>query len=227
MAVPPRGQPAGARLTAGFAMFGIGGRSAALGIFSLALLTFGLSASAAAQGIFERIFGGLRQAVEAPRPPANISAYADPFSSRVNEPPQRAEAPARAFCVRTGDGFYFPVQSRPGLSAAQACNAFCPGSKTALYSGGTIDNAATSDGSRYADLANAFLYRKQLVAGVTCNGRNAFGLAHIDINSDPTLRAGDMVATKTGLMAFTGTTNKVATFAPARPSDRRRAQLDR
>ncbi len=75
-----------------------------------------------------------------------------------------------------------------------------------------------------------YLYRKQLVAGSTCNGRDAFGLAHIDIDKDPTLRRGDMVATKTGLLAFSGTANKAATFTSAtnRPlDDRRRAQLDR
>ncbi len=77
-----------------------------------------------------------------------------------------------------------------------------------------IDHAVASDGSRYADLDTAFLYRKQLVAGCTCNGRDRFGLAHIDVNTDPTLRPGDIVATKTGLVAVTGMKNKVADFAP-------------
>ena len=71
-----------------------------------------------------------------------------------------------------------------------------------------------SDGSRYADLANAFVYRKQLVAGCTCNGRNPFGLARLDVNSDPTLRRGDVVATKDGMVTFTGTKNNVADFTP-------------
>jgi hypothetical protein len=67
------------------------------------------------------------------------------------------------------------------------------------------------------------------VAGCTCNGRNAFGLAHIDPASDPTLRPGDIVATKTGLVAFTGSRNKVADFTPiadyAHLSKSARAQL--
>jgi Protein of unknown function (DUF2865) len=195
-------------------MFGNGGKNAALGVFSLALLTIGLSAPASAGGIFESIFGGLRHAIEAPRPPADISAFADPFASRVYEPQQRGEGPSRAFCVRTSDGFYFPVQSHAGLSATESCSAFCPASKTRIYSGSNIDYAVASDGSRYADLDNAFLYRKQLVAGSTCNGRDPFGLARLDVNSDPTLRPGDVVATKTGLVAFTAATNKVAEFAP-------------
>ena len=102
---------------------------------------------------------------------------------------------------------------------------------------------------------NAFVYRKQLVSGCTCNGRDAFGLAPMDAKTDPTLRPGDIVATKSGLVAMTGSKNKTAQFSPvtssnlkvqrshasapdttssvppvaanARDDDRRRAQLDR
>jgi len=195
------------------------GVRAALGVLATSLLILSISAPASAQSIFERIFGGLRQSVHAPpQPPTNIQAFVDPYTSlaRAINPPQRAETgPARAFCVRTCDGHYFPVQAHAGLSTAEACRSFCPASQTRLYSGGSIDYAVTGDGSRYADLANAFVYRRQLVAGCTCNGRDAFGLAYLDAKSDPTLRAGDVVATKSGLVAFTGArTNNVAEFTP-------------
>jgi hypothetical protein len=36
----------------------------------------------------------------------------------------------------------------------------------------------------------------------------------MDVNKDPTLRPGDIVATKTGLVAFTGANNNVANFTP-------------
>jgi hypothetical protein len=185
------------------------------GAFTAAALTC-VSLEPASAGIFERIFGGLSRAIEAPtRLPTNLSAFADPFADMRSAPSQQAEFnPARANCVRTGDGFYFPVQSHAGVSAAEACHALCPASATRLYSGGAIDNAVASNGSRYADLDTAFLYRKELVAGVTCNGRDHFGLAHVDINTDPTLRPGDIVATKSGLVAFSGMKNKVADFAP-------------
>jgi hypothetical protein len=185
-------------------------------VFVAGVLTFGALAPASAQGIFERIFGGLRHTVEAPAGlPANIQAFADPFVGMRNAPSQRAEAgPASGYCVRTIDGFYFPVQAHAGVSAAVTCHALCPASRTRLYSGGGINNAVAGDGSRYADLDTAFLYRKQLVAGSTCNGRDPFGLARVDVNSDPTLRPGDVVATKTGLVAFTGMKNKVADFTP-------------
>ena len=195
---------------------------AAAGVLAASLLTLSFSAPASAQGIFERIFGGLRHSAQSqPRPPANIQAFVDPFTALANHfnpPPQqqmRVETgPSRAFCVRSCDGRYFPVQAHAGMTAAESCNSFCPASQTRLYSGGNIDYAVANDGSRYADMDNAFVYRKQLVAGCTCNGRDAFGLAHVDADTDPTLRPGDVVATKTGLMAFTGAKNKVADFTP-------------
>jgi Protein of unknown function (DUF2865) len=186
------------------------------GVFAAGLLTFASLAPACAQGIFERIFGGLHRAVEAPVGlPAIIQAFADPFAGMRTAPSQRSEsAPASGYCVRTSDGFYFPVQAHAGVSAADACRTFCPASQTRLYSGGSIDQAIAADGSRYSDLDTAFLYRKQLVTGSTCNGRDPFGLARVDVNTDPTLRPGDIVATKTGLVAFTGMKNKMADFTP-------------
>lgn len=181
---------------------------------ALIAAALGVSATPAKAGIFESIFGGLRRAIEAP----HAQAYAPPSQANVAParptPQQRTyeSGPAVAFCVRSCDGHFFPVRAQPGMSAAQACHAFCPASETRLYSGSTIDHAVASDGSRYADLPNAVLYRKQLVAGCTCNGRNAFGLAHIDAKADPTLKAGDVVVTRKGLEAFTG--NKSGEFTP-------------
>jgi hypothetical protein len=187
-----------------------------------AALTFGALQPASAQNIFEQIFSGLHRARETAGLPTNLHAYADPVSSffnAIHPRQQRAEAgPASAYCVRTCDGHYFPVRAQPGMSAAQACHSFCPASQTRLYSGSNIDYATASDGSRYADLDTAFVFRQHLVAGCTCNGHDVFGLAHIDVNSDPTLKAGDVVATKSGLMAFTGSKNgdkdKAANFTP-------------
>jgi hypothetical protein len=188
-----------------------------------------LAPQPAGAGFFEQLFGGLRHML-APPPP--VKRYADPFSSfaRAVEPPQerareRNVGPARAFCVRTCDGHYFPVRAHAGLSAAQACHAFCPASATRLYAGSSIDYALAPDGSRYADLDTAFLYRKRLVAGCTCNGRTAFGVASIPPQSDPTLRPGDVVATQDGLMAYAGGNafTPVASYGGFTPTQR--AQL--
>ena len=183
----------------------------ALGVLAVCVLTLAAPASA---GFFDRLFGGLRRAVEAPaRLPAVLGTLPDGDGAGPSQLPVES-GPARAFCVRTCDGRYFPVLAHAGVSAAESCQSQCPASQTKLYSGSNIDYAVTNDGSRYANLANAFVYRKQLVAGCTCNGRSPFGMSHIDVTADRTLRPGDIVATKTGLEAFTGVKNNVADFTP-------------
>ena len=60
------------------------------------------------------------------------------------------------------------------------------------------------NGERYADSENAFAYRKALRADCTCNGRDAAGLAPVDLTLDTSLRAGDVIATTDGLVAYSG-----------------------
>jgi hypothetical protein len=48
----------------------------------------------------------------------------------------------------------------------------------------------------------------------TCNGKDAFGLAKFDLTSDPTLRPGDIVATKSGFVAYAGKRGQTDAFTP-------------
>ncbi|PMZ61485.1 hypothetical protein C1X97_30770, partial [Pseudomonas sp. FW306-2-11AA] len=59
-------------------------------------------------------------------------------------------------------------------------------------------------GERYADSENAFAYRKALRADCTCNGREPAGLSPVDLSLDNSLKAGDVIATTDGLVAYTG-----------------------
>jgi Protein of unknown function (DUF2865) len=111
----------------------------------------------------------------------------------------RRESSATAFCVRTCDGRYFPISVRDGQSSAEICSGFCPASETRIYHGSSIDEASTDSGKSYSDMPNAFRYRNELVAGCTCNGKDAFGLAPMKVEDDPTLRKGDIVAGVDGL----------------------------
>ena len=190
------------------------------GGFGLALIVLALPQPASA-GFFERLFGGLTRAVE-----GSAATVTDPFTSLIDHlsasPDTRVRAenagPAKAFCVRSCDGHYFPVLSHNGLSAAEACHSFCPATQTKLFVGSDIDFATASDGSRYAEMPNAYGYRKNVTAGCTCNGRTSFGLAHIDATTDPTLRPGDIVVTKNSMLAYTGKggdrANVAANFTP-------------
>lgn len=179
-------------------------RPVRLALLAAGALFVGLLASpvsAPAQNFFDLLFGGFRRAVTPPPPPT----HADPASAYpgYDHPDgSRGEGgPSVAFCVRTCDGRFFPIRT---ASPAEICNAFCPASPTRIFSGSKIDYAVGYDGRSYREMPNAFLFREKLVEGCTCNGRDPFGLARIDVRDDPTLRPGDIVATSAGLMQATG-----------------------
>ncbi len=118
--------------------------------------------------------------------------------------------------MRSCDGRYFPL-SRANASPVQMCQAFCPASPTKVYYGSNIDSASSATGERYADSENAFAYRKALRADCTCNGRDSAGLAPVDLTLDTSLRAGDVIATTDGLVAYSGVrlgTGQTAEFTP-------------
>jgi hypothetical protein len=147
---------------------------------------------------------------------------------RIPEPGDRGEPAAAAsggetvFCTRLCDGFFFPLSREANAKPEKICSALCPASDTKVFEGSNIDEATASDGSRYEKLKTAFLYRKELVADCTCNGRNVFGLAKIDIKSDPTLQVGDIVVLAGGLKVYAGTRgrrhHRTARFTPIRKS---------
>ncbi len=122
------------------------------------------------------------------------------------------------FCVRLCDGRNFPMEQMVNGTPVETCRAICPYSRTKVFFGSEIGVAVAQDGQRYTALDTAFLYRKQLVAECTCNGRDAFGLSTFDVKRDPTLRPGDIVSTKEGLLAYTGRASEGAAFTPVNPA---------
>ena len=123
-----------------------------------------------------------------PTPPACTTSAANAVMAPAYH---GGPAPRPAICVRTCDGKYFPVKSSGNMSAAELCKSFCPAAKTKMFAGSKIDHSFASDGQRYADLDSAFLYRERRVDNCTCNGKDAYGLATIDVGrrSDAASRA--------------------------------------
>ncbi|HEY2138416.1 MAG TPA: DUF2865 domain-containing protein [Xanthobacteraceae bacterium] len=169
-------------------------------IAGLALSMVLLVVSQASAGFLDSLFSDRQQDTRAPLPYADTSA-APPVNVTPREPGYGSGV---TFCVRLCDGRFFPLQRHAGATPIQACGALCPAAKTKIFSGSEISHASASDGARYPDLANAFVYRKTIVPDCTCNGRDAFGLAPVDVANDPTLRPGDLVATADGLQKFSG-----------------------
>jgi hypothetical protein len=190
-----------------------GRRCAEIGFGRIALVAMAIAlvlvlgaAPASAQGLFDFLFGGGRrqQPAAAPPPPPpsatyqrgdyGDSSYGPSSSSRFDT----GTGHATMFCVRMCDGRYYPIQQHANASPQQMCSAMCPASQTQIFYGSSIDSASAPGVGPYGNSRNAFLYRKQLVPNCTCNGKDVFGLVTIDVNADPTLRAGDLIATKDG-----------------------------
>jgi hypothetical protein len=203
-------------------MFGKSVKRAALG-GAVALCALAVAPAAQAEDFLSALFGafggGRSRGPEIVRVPyANESEPGGPqdFPSQGDNPGPRivTYGGGQAYCVRSCDGRYFPLQGSDKESRAASCNSFCPASKTEVVYGSHIDDAATTSGKPYSELPNAFRYRTEIVAGCTCNGKDQFGLARVKVEDDPTLRKGDLVAGADGLMVA------------GRSADRRGASLD-
>jgi len=180
-------------------------RSGKIGFVAAILLSVAAIAPVAqAQDFFSNFFGGFGR--HRPPPATWPLPYAGEQSTIVvpeNSRPRTRHSyggGSQAYCVRSCDGRHFPISGANHQSRAAACNNLCPASETNVVYGSNIDSAVTEGGKPYSELPNAYRYRDELVAGCTCNGKDTVGLAAVKLDDDPTLRRGDIVAGKNGLM---------------------------
>ena len=115
------------------------------------------------------------------------------------------------FCVRTCDGFYFPLQTSKLAGGPEGqkkiCKAMCPGSPTIIYSariGSDIEGSVDIKGNSYSKLSTALRFRKETTPGCSCQSQLGDGLADLPITQDTTLKKGDMVVSRTGVRTFQG-----------------------
>jgi hypothetical protein len=111
-------------------------------------------------------------------------------------------AGSRTVCVRTCDGFFFPisfatVQSRFAEDEA-LCKRQCPAAEVSLYTYGNpgqdIQNAVSLSGQLYSSSPNAFKYRTEFNPGCSCRGP---GQSWADaLGQDPTIQRGDIIVTE-------------------------------
>ncbi len=199
-------------------------RLAAWGVTAV-LCVSSLVATAQAQDFFSALFGALGGRRLAP--PQIVLPFTNEGAPQEGDARPRYYGGGQAYCVRSCDGRYFPISGPDNQSKAASCNNFCPASETRLVYGSSIDNAATETGKPYSELPNAFRFRNEIVAGCTCNGRDQIGLAPVSIDKDPTLRKGDLVAGRNGLVVANGGADKRGAqlnFSPASQQLRARYQ---
>jgi hypothetical protein len=123
------------------------------------------------RGFFGALFGG-------------DSAGDDPAGDRPEEQTidpataQMLSGSYRTLCVRTCDGYYFPISFNASQGRlrtdANVCRSLCPAAETRLYyhanPGQSVEQAIAADGTGdpLTKLPNAFRYRTEKVAGCTC-----------------------------------------------------------
>ncbi|KAB1070430.1 DUF2865 domain-containing protein [Methylobacterium planeticum] len=132
----------------------------------------------------------------APRPTRRRAAI------RSNADASGVALGTRTICVRSCDGFLFPLgnlAARRDLPVHEAaCAAACPNAATSLYTlpAGEIDldRAVSLKGQPYRAFAFANVYRQKRVPECSC--QSADGSPPLALVRDLTLRKGDVVATE-------------------------------
>ncbi|HEX2553256.1 MAG TPA: DUF2865 domain-containing protein [Microvirga sp.] len=108
------------------------------------------------------------RSADAPSTPRRQEAKTD------SDDGERATGGRRTVCVRACDGYFFPLSNTPSGRESEdtMCRALCPGAETAAYTmpGGDdgLDNAISAKGKPYAQLANAFKFRKAFDPSCSC-----------------------------------------------------------
>jgi hypothetical protein len=110
----------------------------------------------------------------------------------------------RTVCVRTCDGYYFPISysTVPTKFAddEQLCRRLCPATEATLYTyrnpGEDISRAVSSGGKNYSELPTAFSYRKQFNAACSCRLPGQSWADALKQGDDQTIERGDIVVTE-------------------------------
>jgi hypothetical protein len=110
----------------------------------------------------------------------------------------------RTICVRTCDGFFFPISyaTVPGKFRDDelACRRMCPAAEVALFSyrnpGEDVAQAVSISGRPYTELPNAFRYRQEYNPACSCRrAGESWGEAMRNIE-DRTIERGDVIVTE-------------------------------
>lgn len=110
---------------------------------------------------------------------------------------------SRTVCVRTCDGYFFPLSrgSNPSrfMAEDQLCKRLCPAAETQLFTfaGDDIRSAVGMNGESYMSLPNALRYRKEVVQDCSCRAPGqSWAQALEGIENESTLRKGDILVTE-------------------------------
>ncbi len=110
----------------------------------------------------------------------------------------------RTMCVRTCDGYFFPISyatvpSRFG-DDERTCKQLCPASEATLYvhrnPGEEIAQAVSIGGQPYSEMPNAFKYRQAFNSACSCRAPGQSWADALGVDRDQTLQQGDIIVTE-------------------------------
>ena len=136
-------------------------------------------------GFFDRLFGG------------NGGLFSAPSGQMGGS--------FRTICVRTCDGFYFPISyattSDRFRDDDQTCQRMCPAAEVSLYTyhnpGEEVAQAVSLNGRLYSELPTAFSYRKALNPACSCRRPGESWAEALKVNgADDTVAPGDVIVTE-------------------------------
>jgi hypothetical protein len=110
----------------------------------------------------------------------------------------------RTVCVRTCDGYYYPISysTSPNkfLDDERTCQASCPAAEVQLFThrnpGEDINQAVSNGGQLYTALPNAFKYRQAFDNACSCKRSGESWSQALKNIQDPTVQGGDIVVTE-------------------------------
>jgi hypothetical protein len=117
---------------------------------------------------------------------------------------QQVSGNFRTICVRTCDGYYFPISFSAPSNRFQdderTCQRMCPAAQVSLYTyhnpGEDIQQAVSLDGRPYTELPTAFRYRTEFNKECSCRKAGQSWADAMKVGDDGTVEQGDIVVSE-------------------------------
>ena len=115
----------------------------------------------------------------------------------------RGATHAGGYCVRTCDGYFFPLIKSSRATRQQSCNFACPSATVEIYDGANIESARNARGETYQALMDSLAGRTEASARCSCNDPlTSAAHSREAARTDPTLQTGDFVIEDEGPLVF-------------------------
>lgn len=140
------------------------------------------------RGFLETLFGGWREESDINASPLDL-----PSTSTF-----------KTLCVRTCDGYYFPISYATVVSRfgedERTCRRLCPAAEVVLYThrnpGEEVEQAVSISGRPYTELPTAFKYRQEYNSACSCRAAGQSWADALGVGRDATVQQGDIIVTE-------------------------------